>query len=334
VSAKRVFRIWDGFATFSRLVRCFYKAARSKFDGEAVLRFYGDLEANLIQMRTDLLDERYQWGAYREFWVVDPKLRKIESAPFRDRVVHHAIHEVLEPLFDPSFYTHSYACRSGRGSHSAVQQLRRWIGNHPDGYYLQMDVAKYFPSVDRGVLFTKIEKRVGDPIFLRLIRSLLRASPGACGIPIGNLTSQLFANLYLDTLDQFIKRELRVPRYVRYMDDLVLLSPSLDELRIWRKKIEEIGQDQLKLRFHPHKVSLGRVRDGVSFLGYRTYPSRVAVRGKNFRRFRKKMKQNRPLDDKVKSLLSYSGHLRFANEGPRLFEELKTIAFRKEKFMI
>lgn len=337
MSHNRVAGLWgiDGerFATFPKLLRCFYRAARAKLDRESVLKFYCDLEANLFEMRDQLLEERYRWGEYRVFWVKDPKLRRIESAPFRDRIVHHAIHEIFEPLFDPGFYDHSYACRTGRGTHAAVRQLRQWVGDRPDWHFLQLDVTKYFNSIRRDVLFELIENRIGDEKLLRLTDSLLRSAPGDIGIPIGNLTSQLFANLYLNPLDQFIKRRLRVPHYIRYMDDLVLLGPDPDELWRWKHQVEQFGHDRLKLRFHPHKVAFGKVADGISFVGYRMHPWRTSVRGKSLRRFRRSLRRKQSLDKKVKTFLSYQGHVKHADGSALLLEQFKKIAFCGEEFM-
>ncbi len=324
----RINHLWEGVTSFSRLIRCFYRAASAKFDREYVLRNYADLETQTLKTREDLLQERYEWGIYRRFWVLDPKLRQIESAPFRDRVVHHAIQEALEPIFDAGFYDHSYACRPGRGTHRAVKQLREWIGNHPDYHYLQMDVSRFFPSIDRRTLFGLIERKVADARLLRLLESLIMTAPGGeVGIPIGNLTSQLFANIYLDPLDQFIKRKLRVPLYVRYMDDLVLLSPNRVSLDTLRKEVTQFTQTCLKLHFHPHKVAFGRAREGITFVGYRAYPWKISVKGKSLRRFRTRMREPLPLENKVRRFLSYQGHLLHATDGKSLVEEFRRIAF-------
>jgi retron-type reverse transcriptase len=330
---RRVFHVWGGFNTFSRLLRGFYRAASGKFDRESVVDFHSKLEANIFEISADLESGTYEWGKYRSFWVVDPKLRQIESAPFRDRVVHQAMAEVMEPIFDPAFFYHSYACRSGKGTHRAMQTLHTWISPRQNFHYLQMDVSKYFPSIDREILFGFVEKRIGDPTFLSLVRSLLASSPAQNGIPIGNLTSQIFANLYLDALDQFVKRDLRVKHYLRYMDDIVLLSKDLRELRDWRKRIEEFSKKKLSLRFHPHKVALGRVKEGITFVGYRIFPTQVRVKGKSLRRFRMGAKARIPLDQKVRRLLSYKAHIFHVNGREQLMADLSKLAFSKEDFM-
>ena len=330
---KKLYDIWDNFATFDRLIRAYYRAASGKHNREGVLSFHSRLERNIFNIRDDLLSEKYEWGTYRNFWVTDPKRRLIESAPFRDRIVHQAITEVLEPWIDPAFYYHSYACRSGKGTHAAVKRVQSWASDCPEQHYLQMDVSKFFPSINRDKLFELVTIKIGDEKMLRLIESLLKNSPGIGGIPIGNLTSQLFANLYLDPLDQYIKRTLRVSHYVRYMDDFVIIHPSRTELQSIRKKIEQFGDEILKLKFHPNKVILGRVKDGIGFVGFRSLPNAIYIRGKSLRRFRKRMLENLTLDKKVKRLLSYQGHFSHATDSKRLIQSFRETAFPEGIFM-
>lgn len=331
---KKAHGLWDGFGRFEQIVRCFYKAARGKFTRAAILEFYSNLENNCLQISSELKSGEYQWGTYRSFYVEDPKRRLIESAPFRDRIVHHAIFEVLEPVFDPCFYAHSYACRKGRGTHRAMYALHRWIANEPDLYFLQMDVSKYFPSINRDILSGLIHRKVGDTRFLALIDSLLKNSPGLTGIPIGNLTSQLFANLYLNPLDQFIKRKLRAVHYVRYMDDIVILDPSLEHLARLKEQIQDFAMNRLLLKFHPHKVSLGAVHDGITFVGYRIFPSSIALRGKSLRRFRKRLREPLPLDKKVRRLLSYCAHALHATQNnDALMKDFCYHAYHREPFL-
>ena len=334
MSRKKLYGIWDNFATFDRLMRGFYRAASGKFNREAVLSFNSRLEPNIFKIRDELLEEKYEWGTYRQFWVTDPKTRLIESAPFRDRIVHQAMVEVLEPWIDPSFYDHSYACRSGKGTHAAARLVQGWASKFHDQHYLQMDVAKFFPSINRDILFKLVTRKIGDIKMIRLIESLLRNSPGAGGIPIGNLTSQLFANLYLDPLDQYIKRVLRVRHYVRYMDDFVIIHPSRSQLEIYRKQIEQFGEENLKIRFHPNKVILNRVDAGIGFVGFRSAPNGLFLRGRSIRRFRKRLLEKMTLDKKVKRLLSYQGHLKHAKDSVRLISSFQKIAFPEGSFKV
>lgn len=322
--------LWPGFNTFPRLLRGYYRAAQGKFTRERVISFHSDLEREIFAIRDHLNAGTYRWGPYYSFWVIDPKLRRIESAPFRDRIVHQAMNEVMLPLFEPSFYRHSYACLPGRGTHRAVMRLHGWVKARPDWHYLQMDVSKYFPSIDRGILMELIEARIGDERLLELLRSLIAAAPGSGGIPIGNLTSQLFANVYLDVLDQFIKRELRAKHYVRYMDDLVLLAPERRQALAWKDEIAAFARDRLRLTFHPYKVELRPVREGIGFVGHRILPEALFIRGRCLRRFRKRLREPASLDEKVRRVLSYQAHIHLANDRARLARQFQEIAFREE----
>lgn len=328
----KVFDLWSGFVTFDRFLRGFYRAARSHFGKKAVLKFYDNLEPNLLNMMAAVEAGTYQWGPYHEFQVMEPKPRIIEAAPFRDRIVHQAIHEKLEPIFEPIFYEHSYACRKGHGTHKAVERLQSWLVGKPDMFYLKMDVAKFFASVDREILFGLICRKISDKRFLSMIHSLILNAPGSIGIPIGNLTSQLFANLYLNHLDQFIKRRLQVKCYIRYMDDFILVDRDRKKLEEFRWVIEDFVSRKLNLRLHPHKVALDRVSQGITFLGYLAYPTGINVRGKTIRRFRKKLRENITLDSKMKRLLSFQSHLSHARNSKRLSHELGVLAFQKESF--
>jgi RNA-directed DNA polymerase len=322
--------LWPGFNTFPRLLRGYYRAAQGKSSRERVSYFHADLERQILSIRDHLEEGTYRWGPYFSFYVIDPKLRRIESAPFRDRIVHQAMNEVMLPLFEPSFYRHSYACLPGRGTHRAVTRLHAWVKARPSWHYLQMDVSKYFPSIDREILFGLVESRIGDERFLALVRSLIQASPGDGGIPIGNLTSQLFANVYLDVLDQFIKRELRVRHYVRYMDDLVLLAPDKRQAQEWKEKIGAFARDRLRLTFHPYKVELRPVRAGIGFVGHRILPEALFIRGRCLRRFRKRLREPASLNEKVKRVLSYQAHVYLAKDRVRLQRQFQRIAFQEE----
>jgi RNA-directed DNA polymerase len=333
VRNRRLNGAWERFVTFDRLIRAFYRAASGKFNREAVLSFNTQLEKGIFKIRDDLLNDTYEWGPYRHFWVTDPKLRLIESASFRDRIVHQALVEVLEPWIDPAFFYHSYACRAGKGTHAAARQVQSWAARFPDQYYLQMDVSKFFPSIDRVVLYSLVENKISDEKMLKLIGSLIQSAPGTKGIPIGNLTSQLFANLFLDVLDQYIKRELRIPYYIRYMDDFVIIHPSRNFLTELRRKIEDFGHEKLKLNFHPSKVLINTVKEGIGFVGFRSLPNGLYLRGRSVRRFRKRLSEDLTLDRKVKRLLSYQGHAKHAKDSARLIDDFRKTAFSGRNLM-
>lgn len=198
---------------FDNLYRAFLGAAQGKRDRPEVREFEYHLEPRLWEIRRELEAGAYRWGAYRVFRITDPKRREIRAAPFRDRVVHHAACNVIDPVLRRGFIRDTYACLPGRGTHRAGARFRAFARARAwQGYRLQCDIASYFASVDHAVLMALVSRRVGDVRVLDLLRSLVAHGgerPGR-GMPIGNLTSQLFANLYLDPLDHFVKERLRV----------------------------------------------------------------------------------------------------------------------------
>ena len=236
------------------------------------------------------LNETYQFGPYRSFYVTEPKRRLIESACFKDRVVHHAMFNCLEPLFDAQFYEYSFACRTGRGTHAAMLTLHQWINRSKLSTFLKCDIRKYFTSVDREKLLLIIDKSIGDKKMMRLLERLILSAPRT-GIPIGNLTSQLFANIYLNELDQFIKRKLRIKYYIRYMDDFIILLESPEIARSLKNTIKSFVEDELHLELSPEKVRIGHINEGVPFVGYCQRPNEIRVRGAALRRMRKKVRK-------------------------------------------
>jgi retron-type reverse transcriptase len=239
--------------------------------------------------------------------VREAKERLISAAPYRDRVVHHALCTVIEPLFERGFIHDSYACRIGKGQHRAVECLQSFCRRWP--YALKCDIRKFFPSIDHEILKGLIAKRIKDRSVLDLCGKIIDGSnpqggaatyfPGddlfaphlrRRGLPIGNLTSQFFANVYLDPLDRFVKEILHVRGYVRYCDDFVLFGNSPRELLAWRERLR--GRlDRLRLELHPAKQHIWRSRDGIDFLGYRVFPFHRRLRRGNEARQRRRLKR-------------------------------------------
>ncbi len=280
--------LFDSMADFLNLRDAFYAASKGKRDRLAVATFQSTLEMNLFAMEKDLQNETYEFGPYRSFYVSEPKRRLIESARFRDRVVHHAICMKLNPIFFPRFYEYSFACLPGKGTHSSMLTLHKWVQKSGRPYFLKCDIRKYFPSVKRPILLGILKRTLADEKLLRLLEKLILTAPRT-GIPIGNLTSQLFANIYLNELDQYVKRELKEPYYVRYMDDFVFLLNSHEEALRLREKIEKFVVEKLDLELSPEKVRIGLVDEGLPFVGYCLRPYSVRVRGASLRRCRKKV---------------------------------------------
>jgi retron-type reverse transcriptase len=256
---------------FNNLYRAFLAASQGKRDRPEVYEFEYHLESRLWELHAELENASYRWGAFRRFFLRDPKYRQIRAAPFRDRVVHHAIFNVLDPIFRRGFIADSYACIPGRGTHPAVERYRHFVrARRGRGYRLQCDIKSYFASVDHDVMMKLLARRIGDTRMLGLLRSLVlhgAEAPGR-GMPIGNLTSQLFANVYLDALDHFVKEVMRVRHYLRYMDDFLLLAADRGEARRHLAAVKTFLDPRLHLQLNPRRVVIAPLCDPCDLLGY------------------------------------------------------------------
>jgi RNA-directed DNA polymerase len=255
----------------------------------------------------------------------------VAAAPFRDRVVHHALVRVLEPIFEKKFIEDSYACRTGKGTHAGVRRCAEFARRFP--YVLKCDIRRYFPSIDQEVLLQRIGKTVADPQVMALIQKILASHEDgrrtewgkdlfdvrvrSHGLPIGNLTSQFFANIYLDGFDHFVKQELRVKGYVRYVDDFLLFGESREQARQWGTALRKYLSG-LSLEFHPDKYRLCRTdREGADFCGFVCYASgRVKVRGASVRRYAKRLdalRESGTVKEIGDSVRSWVGHVSHAD---------------------
>ncbi len=304
---KRLGGLWPKITAFQNLYLAYKKARRGKKRSHQIARFAVNLEAELFGLQAQLLDATYRPGPYRLFNIYERKPRQIAAAPFRDRVVHHALLNIIGPSIDRQFIHDSYACRKGKGVHAAVDRYQNWAKRYI--YVLKMDVSRYFPSIDHDILKSKLRKKIKDNYVLQLLDliidcspkydnhpiwmcgdDLLMASERRRGIPIGNLTSQFFANLYLDELDHFIKERCRVSTYLRYVDDLIILSDDKRKLHYLQAVIaEKLAQDRLLL--HPRKAHIIPVVCGVDVLGYRIFPDFRQIRNDNGHRFARKLRR-------------------------------------------
>jgi RNA-directed DNA polymerase len=303
---KRLGGVWAQVASFENLLLAYRKARRGKGRSPQAARFALDLERELLALRSELQSGAYRPGPYHLFTIYERKPRTIAAAPFRDRVVHHALMNVIEPPLDRTFIEDSYACRRGKGVHAAVDRYQAWARRYP--YALKMDVRQYFPSIDHAILKAKLRRRIKDARALQLLDVIIDTGPPArpepvwylgddlltpltrrTGIPIGNLTSQFLANLYLDDLDHHIKQVLRVPAYLRYVDDLVVLDGSKERLADVRATVRErLAAD--RLRPHPNKAHIAPVRVGLDLLGYRVFPDGRRLRADNGLRFARRLR--------------------------------------------
>jgi hypothetical protein len=271
----------------------FLKAYRGSGKTDEACRFCFHLENELFLLKEEIEEGDYQPAPYRYFKVYDPKERVISVARFRDRVVHHAIVGVLEPIFEPVFIYDSYATRKGKGTHRAVKRSQSFLRKYP--YYLKMDIDKYFDNIDHQILLDLIQRKVKDKRALELMARIIKNSDVSRGIaagrglPIGNLTSQFFANVYLNPLDHFLKDTLGEKAYIRYMDDMVIFSDSRDHLKIVLKKIDDFLADNLKLKLKEKATLINTGLHGLPFLGYRVFPKLIRVKKDNLKRIGKRL---------------------------------------------
>ena len=247
------------------------------------------------------------------------------------------VNNVLEPIFDKRFISQSYACRKGKGMHAASDTLKEWLYEwnkyHPDQplYAIKADIHHYFQSIDHAVLKTEIRKVIKDAGVLALLDRIIDHNgnmPDGVGIPVGNLTSQLFANIYLDALDQFIKHELSVEAYIRYMDDFVILSPDKEQLRSWLARIEQFLREELKLEFNP-KTTILAAKNGIDFVGYKHRATHRKVRKDSIKRIKrtiKKCESGKITKEQLqKSIQSWTGHAGHA-DSYNLRKKIETLA--------
>jgi RNA-directed DNA polymerase len=285
---RREKNLFSAVVDFANLYRAFVAASHGKRERPEVREFEYHLETRLWEIRDELEAGMYAWGPFHCFWVRDPKRREIRAAPFRDRVVHHAIFNGLDPIFRRGFIADSYACIPGRGTHLAVERYRAFVGARGGrGYRVQGEIKRYFASVDHAVLRERLRRRIGDERLLVLLDTLVTHGaerPGR-GMPIGSLTSQLFANVYLDALDHFVKERLRVRHYLRYMDDFLLLAADRSEARGRFHEVRAFLTEQLHLELNPRRVIVAPIDEPCDLLGYVHHPGgRVRVRRRSVRR--------------------------------------------------
>ena len=341
--------LFEKIVSFENLLKAARLAQRGKRFKTATARFNFHLERELWRLQEELKEGTYEPGAYRHFTIYEPKKRLISAAPYRDRVVHHALHNVLEPIFDPTFIHDSYATRKGKGSHAAIDRFQKFARINP--YVLKCDIRKYFPSIDREILLALIERKVACPETLRLIKTNLEsfdvygtgfaASQPASqkiGIPIGNLTSQFFANFYLNGMDHYIQERLGCRYYLRYMDDFVVFHEDKRFLLSVKEAIEDYLKG-LRLRLHEEKCRVHKTPGGVPFLGMVIFPDRRRLKRESVIRFKRKLKRFQKLHKKGRipwrhihqSIQSWIGHASHADTMKLRELIFSEIVFRTER---
>ncbi len=305
--AKTYKNLWPDVVSFENLLLAARKAQKGKRFKDYTARFNLNLEKELFRLRRELTERTYRPGGYKEFVIEEPVRRTISAAPYRDRVVHHALCNVIEPIFERSFIFDSYANRKGKGTHRAVDRFEKYLRQHP--YVLKCDIRKYFPAIDHGILKRLVRKRIADEGVLWLVDTIIDGSnlqeqvcdyyPGDSlttpferprGLPIGNLTSQFFGNLYLDGFDHFVKEGLGCRAYLRYVDDFAVFGN--DKAGLWeiRERMAEYLA-KLRLRLHPRKTRVFPAKNGCEFLGFYVYPHVRKLKKANVRLFQKRLKR-------------------------------------------
>ncbi|MBN1407415.1 MAG: group II intron reverse transcriptase domain-containing protein [Calditrichaceae bacterium] len=286
---RRVGFLFEQVCSFQNLNRAFKKAMRAANNKPVALEFFYNLEQELFSLQTELMDGSYQPAAYRYFTIYDPKERTIAVAPFRDRVAHHAIINILEPLYEKIFIFDSYATRKGKGTHLAIARAQTHLKQNR--WFLKSDIEKYFESMHHGILMSIINRKLKDKKLLELLDKIIsNGGHNGVGLPIGNLTSQFFANVYLDPFDHFIKDRLGIRYYLRYMDDFVFFDHDKTVLKNYFKEGRSFLEDQLGLKIKESATLLNNRTHGLSFLGRRIFPAYVKLKNENKKRGLSKLK--------------------------------------------
>ena len=316
---------FDKYLTYEKILEAHHNCQKGKRNRLNVIKFNIKQEEYVLWLYEQLKTREYKQGKYFTFYVMEPKKRKVEAARYIDRVVHRwLVDNFLEPIFLPQMIENSYACIKGRGMHKAaldvqkaMKECKKKYGNY---YILKMDVAKYFQSIDKEILMTIIKRKIKDKDLLWLIDQTINAGRTESGIPIGNLSSQLFANLYYNEADQFIKHQLKVRYYFRYMDDSIILMEKKEDIKKVREEIEIFIQDKLKLQFNS-KTNIFKSTQGVNFCGYKINEYRLKIRERGKRKIKKNIKKlktkikNGELTSKEakKYLCGHFGYMKYAN---------------------
>ena len=286
---RRIGGLFDGVVSYSNLYRAYRKALLGARRNEEQARFYYNLENELVTLRRELVEGTYVPGPYRYFMIFDPKEREIAIAPFRDRVVHHAIVNVLEPIYERRFVYDSYATRKKKGSLAAIKRAQLFL--RESRHYIKLDISKYFASIDRNTLLEILNRKLKDTRLLELITTIVWNPPDEDkGLPIGNMTSQFFANVYMDPFDHFVKETLKQRHYIRYMDDFVVFTDDRSGIRGLLDRVRAYLNDELGLKVKENGVVINTSMHGLGFLGVRIFPSTLRLHRKNLSRCLRKIR--------------------------------------------
>ncbi len=292
--------LYEKIYDFDNLYLSYKKARKGKTKKLYVIKFEKYLERNLLDLQFELKNQFYSPSPMQTFILRDPKTRKISKADFRDRVIHHALVNILELIFEKSFIFDSYANRKGKGTLFAIQRFDKFIkevskNNTAPCFILKADIKHYFEEINHEILLQLIKRKISDEKVIWLIEKIVEPNTNGRkrdyekGLPLGNLTSQFFANVYLNYFDNFVKRRLGTKYYIRYVDDFIILHNSIKRLEIWRECIKIFLKKKLKLELHPDKCSIFSFHRGADFVGFRSFYYFKLSRKRNIRKILNKI---------------------------------------------
>jgi len=330
-------RLFQKLCSIENLEEAYWKARKRKSNNPKIKEFENHAQLHLAILHRELWTKTYTPRPLKKFILRDPKTRTIYVSDFRDRIVHHALINILQPIFEPLFIHDSYASRKGKGTLAAVRRFedfsrkvrRNGVRN---GYVLKADIRHYFESIDHCTLLAIIRKKIKDDSVLWLVNLILSSAADAKGMPLGNWTSQFFANVYLNELDQYVKHRLKSKYYIRYVDDFVILRESKSELEA-QKCVLELFLRSIGLDLHPDKCKILHLERGVDFLGYRIFPNHKLLRRRSVRKLYAQLNAMRAdeIDDGIRCLLSgWHGYAKHANTYS-LREKMHQYAFMRPK---
>ena len=316
---------YDEKLSYESLMKAHKLSRRGKGYREEIIKFNLKQEEYIMWLYKELKEMRYKHRGYTVFYIKEPKERKIEKSKYIDRIVHRwVVDSFIEPYYVPRFIDTSYACIKGRGMHKACMDVQKGMKKmerkNGEYYILKMDVRKYFQNIDKDILYKIINKKVRDRKIMKIIKQIIYSSEGKKGLAIGNYTSQMFANIYLNELDKYIKEEIKCKYYYRYMDDGIVLFKTKEEAKEALEGIKKFLREKLELELN-EKTQIFKNKQGVNFCGYKIKENRIKIRDRGKRKMKKKVKK---LKEKVKEgeignkeakkyLCGHFGYIKYAN---------------------
>lgn len=318
--------MYNKLCSLENLELAFRRARKGKSLKPYVIEFEKNLADNLGQLQGELLTFAYRPFPLKTFIISDPKTRKISKSHFRDRVVHHALCNIIEPIFQKSFIHDSFANQKGKGTLKAIERLDSFkrkvsLNNSRACHLLKSDIKHYFETVDHEIMFAVLKRKIPDGRMMQLIKVILdnyKSKAQGKGMPLGNLTSQFFANVYLNELDQFVKHELKAKYYIRYVDDFIILHEDKRTLEYYKDNINRFLQKNLALELHPSKTRIFTLQNGIDFLGLRVFFHHKLIRKKNTKKFERKLLDMKNLHkigmiSREKAVEKFEGWLAYAS---------------------